>query len=168
MKIIEAPAELHHHLSKGQILCGLDFGSKTIGMALSDTRLKIGSPFKTIARRKFTQDANEITAVITERDVGGIVMGLPLNMDGSEGPRAQSSRAFIRNLEKTHLPELDAIAVTFWDERLSTQAVTRTLIEADASRARRAELVDKMAASFILQGYLDFIAQLEERDVHGR
>lgn len=158
MIICDPPATLPQHIKTGQILCGLDLGTKTIGVALSDTRLTIASPYFTIKRTKFTADAQALCEIIRDRGVGGMIMGLPLNMDGSEGPRVQSTRAFVRNLERVTDPALDGLALAYWDERLSTQAVTRTLIDADTSRARRAELVDKMAAAFILQGYLDFIA----------
>ena len=131
-------------------LLGLDLGTKTIGVAVSDITRQIASPIATIARKKFTEDARLLLALAQERKVGLIVLGLPLNMDGSEGPRAQSTRAFARNLEKlTHIP------ITYWDERLSTAAVERMLIGADASRARRAEVVDKLAAAYILQSALD-------------
>jgi putative Holliday junction resolvase len=131
-------------------LMGLDLGSKTIGLALSDVSLSIATPLETIRRSKFQADAARLLSVATAHGVGGLVIGLPLNMDGSEGPSAQSARSFARNLEK-----LSPLPLAFWDERLSTAAVTRTLIEADTSRARRAELVDKLAASYILQGALD-------------
>jgi len=141
----------------GSRLIGLDLGTKTIGLALSDTGLGIASPLETIRRKKFTIDAEALLGLCTKHGVGGIVLGLPLNMDGSEGPRAQATRAFARNLTpKTDLP------ITYWDERLSTAAVTRTLLEADSSRARRAEVVDKMAASFILQGFLDRLRHLPD------
>lgn len=131
-------------------LIGLDLGTKTIGLALSDLGRGIASPMETIRRKKFTLDAELLLDICDEQDVGGLVLGMPLNMDGSEGPRAQATRAFARNLsQKTDLP------ITLWDERLSTVAVTRTLLEADTSRAKRAEVVDKMAAAFILQGFLD-------------
>eukprot|EP00903_Cladosiphon_okamuranus_P001461 g1459.t1 len=131
-------------------LIGLDLGTKTIGLALSDLGRGIASPMETIRRKKFTLDAEKLLQICDQQEVGGIVLGLPLNMDGSEGPRAQATRAFARNLsQKTDLP------ITYWDERLSTAAVTRTLLEADSSRAKRAEAVDKMAAAFILQGFLD-------------
>ncbi len=137
-------------LLRHQRLLGLDLGTKTIGLALSDVELTIASPLETIARVKFTKDVQAMLAIAAKYGVGGLVMGLPINMDGTEGPRAQSTRAFVRNL----LP-LTTMPVTFCDERMSTMAVTRTLLEADASRARRAELVDKMAAAYILQGALD-------------
>lgn len=134
-------------------MLGLDLGSKTIGLALSDRTLIIATPMETIRRKKFSPDAAKLIAICEAQGVGGLVIGLPINMDGSEGPRAQSTRQFAANLaEKTPLP------MAFWDERLSTAAVTRTLLEADASRARRAEVVDKMAAAYILQGALDALA----------
>jgi putative Holliday junction resolvase len=131
-------------------LLGVDLGTKTIGLALSDVEHRIATPLKTLRRQKFTADAAALLALCREYDVGALVIGLPLNMDGSEGPRAQSTRAFVRNLKP-----LSDMPVLFWDERLSTVAVTRTLLAADASRARRAESVDKMAAAYILQGALD-------------
>jgi putative Holliday junction resolvase len=134
-------------------LVGLDLGSKTIGVAVSDVMRKVGSPVTTIRRTKFRADAEALLAILAGQRAAGIVIGLPLNMDGSEGPRVQSTRAFVRNLlALTDLP------VVFWDERLSTMAVERVLIDADRSRARRAELVDKMAAAYILQGALDRLA----------
>jgi len=134
----------------GTRLIGLDLGTKTIGLALSDLGRGIASPMETIKRKKFTLDAEKLLEICARQQVGGIVLGLPLNMDGSEGPRVQATRAFARNLaQKTEIP------ITYWDERLSTAAVTRTLLEADSSRAKRAEAVDKMAAAFILQGFLD-------------
>ncbi|WP_417688943.1 Holliday junction resolvase RuvX [Roseibium sp.] len=136
-------------------LIGLDLGTKTIGLALSDLGRGIASPMETIRRKKFTLDAEQLLKICAAQDVGGIVLGLPLNMDGSEGPRAQATRAFVRNLApKTDLP------ITYWDERLSTAAVTRTLLEADSSRAKRAEVVDKMAAAYILQGFLDRLGHM--------
>lgn len=134
----------------GTRLIGLDLGTKTIGLALSDLGRGIASPMETIKRKKFTLDAEKLLEICAKQQVGGMVLGLPLNMDGSEGPRVQATRAFTRNLaQKTDIP------ITYWDERLSTAAVTRTLLEADSSRAKRAEAVDKMAAAFILQGFLD-------------
>jgi putative Holliday junction resolvase len=131
-------------------LMGFDLGTKTIGLALSDVEKRIATPLETIKRVKFTPDAARIRTLLDQHDVGGLVIGLPLNMDGSEGPRCQATRAFARNLGP-----LVARPILFWDERLSTMVVTRTLIDADASRARRAEVVDKMAAAYILQGALD-------------
>lgn len=136
-------------------LMGLDLGTKTIGLALSDVMQQVASPFDTIRRKKFTLDANLLLEIVKEHEVIALVIGLPLNMDGSEGPRVNATRDFVRNLsQKTDLP------IAYWDERLSTAAVTRTLLEADASRKRRAEVVDKMAASFILQGALDRMRML--------
>lgn len=145
-------------------LIGLDLGTKTIGIALSDVGRQIASPLETIRRVKFTPDVARIVTLCATHAIGGLVIGLPLNMDGSEGPRAQSSRSFARNL-KPLLP----LPVLFFDERLSTAAVTRTLLEADASRARRGELVDKLAAAYILQSCLDvmggmFSGAAEEAD----
>ncbi|KQQ13061.1 Holliday junction resolvase [Methylobacterium sp. Leaf123] len=136
-------------------LIGLDLGTKTIGIALSDVGRQIASPLETIRRVKFTPDVARIVTLCATHAVGGLVIGMPLNMDGSEGPRAQSSRSFARNL-KPLLP----LPVLFFDERLSTAAVTRTLLEADASRARRGELVDKLAAAYILQSCLDVMGGL--------
>ena len=149
MSIVELSA-LGQALRPGQRLLGLDLGEKTIGLALSDTSLTVATPFKTLKRGKFKANATELAALIADHDVGGLIIGLPLNMDGSDGPSAQSARAFGRNFAEVH-----AAPLTFIDERLSTAAVTRTLIEADTSRARRSEVVDKMAAAYILQGALD-------------
>jgi putative Holliday junction resolvase len=137
-------------LSAGQRLIGVDLGEKTIGLALSDTTRSIATPLITLKRGKFTADAAKLLALMAEHGVGGLVVGLPLNMDGSEGPAAQSARAFARNL--AGIAEAPIVLV---DERLSTAAVTRTLLEADASRRSRARVVDKMAAAYILQNALD-------------
>jgi putative Holliday junction resolvase len=135
--------------ASGKIL-GLDLGTKTIGVAISDGMRYSATPLETIKRTKFTQDAERIIELIAENHVVALLLGLPLNMDGTEGPRVQSTRAFARNLApKINLP------IAFWDERLSTSAVTRMMIEADMRRDRRAEVVDKLAASYILQGALD-------------
>ena len=134
----------------GQRLLGLDLGEKTIGLALSDTSLSIATPMQTLKRGKFGADARELDIIIGAQGVGGLVVGLPLNMDGTDGPSAQSARAFGRNWAG-HSP----LPVIFQDERMSTSAVTRTLLEADASRRRRDDVVDKMAAAYILQGVLD-------------
>lgn len=135
--------------STGRIM-GLDLGTKTIGVAISDGMRYSATPLETIKRTKFTQDADRIIALVAENQIVAIILGLPLNMDGSEGPRVQSTRAFARSLtQKLALP------IAFWDERLSTSAVTRMMIEADMRRDRRAEVVDKLAASYILQGALD-------------
>ena len=131
-------------------LIGLDLGTKTIGVAVSDVERHIASPVETIRREKFTPDVQKLAAIAKAQEAYALVIGLPLNMDGSEGPRAQATRSFVRNLD-AHLP----LPVIFWDERLSTAAVTRSLIEQDASRAKRAEVVDRMAAAYILQGALD-------------
>jgi putative Holliday junction resolvase len=131
-------------------MLGFDLGEKTIGLALSDTLLTVATPLETLKRGKFSADAPAIEAIIAKQGVGGLVIGLPLNMDGTEGPSAQSARAFGRNFAAR-----SALPILFWDERLSTAAVTRTLIDADASRKRRSEVIDKMAAAYILQGVLD-------------
>jgi putative holliday junction resolvase len=143
----------------GARLIGVDLGTKTIGLALSDVGRAIASPLETIRRVKFTPDAQRLRDRAREFAVGGLVVGLPLNMDGTAGPRVQATRAFVRNLK----PILD-LPVLYWDERLSTAVVERALIAADASRARRADLVDKLAAAYILQGCLDAMAELDERE----
>src|SRR5919199_2641652 len=146
-------------LKPGARVLGLDVGTTTIGLALSDVTRAVATPLDTIKRTKFQKDADALLALAARFGVGGLVIGLPLNMDGSEGPRAQATRAFARNLAaRTELP------IAFWDERLSTAAVTRTLLEADASRARRAELVDKMAAAYILQGALDRLRAMDREN----
>jgi putative Holliday junction resolvase len=137
-------------------LMGLDLGTKTIGLALSDVQRQIASPMETIRREKFGIDAAALLKIAAKHEVVGLVIGLPLNMDGSEGPRVQSTRAFVRNL----VP-LTSLPIAYWDERMSTMAVTRTLLDADASRAKRAAVVDKMAAAYILQGALDRLERLE-------
>jgi putative Holliday junction resolvase len=134
-------------------LIGVDLGTKTIGLALSDVERRIGTPLLTIERKKFTTDAQQLIAEIERFQAFALIVGLPLNMDGSEGPRAQATRAFLRNLSR-----LNATPVAFWDERLSTAAVNRSLIENDVSRARRAAVIDQMAAAYILQGALDRLA----------
>lgn len=131
-------------------LMGLDLGTKTIGVAISDAMRYSATPLQTIKRQKFMRDSWTLAQLVEKNHIVGIVLGLPLNMDGSEGPRAQSTRAFARNLGASL-----SIPIAFWDERLSTSAVTRMLIEADTRRDRRAEVVDKLAASYILQGALD-------------
>ena len=137
-------------------LLGLDLGEKTIGLALSDILLTVATPMETLKRGKFSADAAKIEAIATAQGVGGLVVGLPLNMDGSDGPSAQSARAFARNFAA----RAPAFPILLWDERLSTAAVTRTLIDADASRRRRSEVVDKMAAAYILQGALERLRRL--------
>jgi putative Holliday junction resolvase len=142
-------AEYRDALPEGGRLLGLDVGTKTIGTALCDESWTIATAAELIRRTRFARDLEALKALIAAQRVAGLVIGLPLNMDGSESPRTQSTRAFARNMEALGLP------ILLWDERWSTQAVTRTLIDADASRARRAELVDKMAAAYILQGAID-------------
>lgn len=139
-------------------LAGLDLGTKTIGVAISDILRGVATPVLTIRREKFTKDAEALLKLLAERRVAGIVIGLPRNMDGSEGPRAQSTRAFVRNLAN-----LSPLPVLFWDERLSTVAAERALLEADTSRKRRSEVIDHVAAGFILQGALDRLAHLRRR-----
>ncbi|TCD14487.1 Holliday junction resolvase RuvX [Oricola cellulosilytica] len=139
-------------LAEGQVVAGLDLGTKTIGVAVSDQRLSLASPRPVIRRTKFTADAEALLGLLKKENAGAIVLGLPLNMDGTEGPRAQATRAFARNLaQKTAIP------ITFWDERLSTVAAERSLLERDVSRAKRADRIDSAAAAFILQGVLDRI-----------
>ncbi|CAA7626783.1 putative Holliday junction resolvase [Candidatus Terasakiella magnetica] len=147
---ILTPPDLAARMTRDQRLLGLDLGTKTIGLALSDVRRTIATPFDTIRRSKFTKDAETLLAIIDAQGVGGLVLGLPVEMDGGEGARCQSARAFAANFMK-----MRDLPITFWDERLSTAAVTRTLLDADSSRRRRAEVVDKMAAAYILQGLLD-------------
>lgn len=141
--------EFRAALPRGGRLIGLDVGTKTIGTALCDAQWTFASPAATIRRTKFAKDLAALAALVADQQIVGVVVGLPLNLDGTDSPRTQSVRAFARNLAPLGLP------VLLWDERWSTQAVTRALIEADASRARRAELVDKMAAAYILQGAID-------------
>jgi putative Holliday junction resolvase len=138
-----------------QAMMGLDLGTKTIGVAVSDGMQSVATPLETIKRKKFSQDAARVLEIIDDRAIGAIVLGLPLNMDGTEGPRAQSTRAFARNLEK-----LTPLPITFWDERLSTVAAERALLEGDTSRKRRSEVIDHVAASYILQGVLDRLGHL--------
>jgi putative Holliday junction resolvase len=142
-------AEFREALPEGGRLMGLDVGTKTIGVALCDARWTIATPAELIRRGKFGADLERLRALAAAQQARGLVLGLPLNLDGSDSPRTQSVRAFARNLAPLGLP------VLLWDERWSTQAVTRTLLDADASRARRAELIDKMAAAYILQGAID-------------
>lgn len=131
-------------------LAGLDLGTKTLGVAVSDGLRGVASPLTTIRRSKFTADAQALLKIADERALVGLILGLPRNMDGSEGPRAQSTRAFARNLER-----LTPLPIAFWDERLSTVAAERALLEGDTSRKRRAEVIDQVAAGYILQGALD-------------
>ncbi|MBY8975565.1 Holliday junction resolvase RuvX [Rhodobacteraceae bacterium NNCM2] len=139
----------------GGPLMGLDLGTKTIGVAVSDGLRMTATALETVKRKKFATDAARLAELIAERGITGIVLGLPRNMDGSEGPRCQSTRAFARNFAVAH-----EIPIAFWDERLSTVAAERALLEADSSRKRRAEVIDKLAAAYILQGALDRLAQI--------
>lgn len=161
MPIVELQS-LPELLPRGRRLLALDVGEKTIGIAIATSDLSIASPLQTITRRKFTEDAKKLAQICQEHDVGGLVLGLPVNMDGSEGPRARSTRQFARNLE-----EIAGLSLpfAFWDERLSTAAVERFLVEdADMSRRRRGQVIDKMAAAFILQGALDALRNRPGRD----
>lgn len=146
LPLIEAAA---HWPARGSLI-GLDLGTKTIGVAVSDPDRKLATGIETIQRKSFTADAARLLALAAERNVAGFILGLPINMDGSEGPRAQSTRAFARNFSR-----LTELAIGLWDERLSTVAVERELIGMDMSRARRAKVIDEHAAIFILQGALD-------------
>jgi len=151
-------AEAQSFLLPRGALIGLDLGTKTIGVAVSDPDRRLAAGVETIARKAFQADAARVLMLAAERQAVGLVLGLPINMDGSEGPRAQSTRAFARNLARlTELP------IAFWDERLSTAAVERELIAADVSRARRAAVIDQHAAMFILQGALDFLRNTGNR-----
>ncbi|MCX7890270.1 MAG: Holliday junction resolvase RuvX [Rhodobacteraceae bacterium] len=148
-------------LPPGRAVMGLDLGERTVGIAVSDGRAAVASPLRTLRRTRFGADAAAILDIAGPRGVGGIILGLPLNMDGSEGPRAQSTRAFARNLARlTELP------IGFWDERLSTVAAERALLEADTSRKRRSEVIDHVAAGYILQGALDRIGNLRRGAGH--
>ncbi|MEY4697240.1 MAG: hypothetical protein RIT14_1668 [Pseudomonadota bacterium] len=166
--IIEDIADFAAALRPDRAIAGLDFGDKTIGVAISDLRRSVATPSEVIRRVKFTDDAAVLLRIMAARGVHGLVLGLPLNMDGSAGPRVQATRAFARNLSRlTDLP------ITFWDERLSTVAAERALLEADTSRKRRKEVIDQVAAGYILQGALDRIGRLDherrekERDLEG-
>jgi putative Holliday junction resolvase len=147
--------EAASHLPPRGALLGLDLGSKSIGVAISDPDRRLATPVETIRRKTFATDARRLLALAAERRAVGLVLGLPVNMDGSEGPRAQATRAFARNLAK-----LSELPIALWDERLSTAAVERELIAADASRAKRAAVIDQHAAAYILQGALDRLARL--------
>ena len=155
MTVFDDAAGFAAALPPGRALMGLDLGTRTIGVAVSDTFRRIASPLETVRRTKFTADAARLLALAEGRAIGGLVLGLPRNMDGSEGPRAQSTRAFARNLAG-----LTPLPIVLWDERLSTVAAERALLEADASRRRRAEVIDHVAAGFILQGLLDRLGHL--------
>jgi len=143
-------------LPPNRAIAGLDLGDKTIGVAISDLRRMVATPVEVILREKFTIDATRLLALLAARGATGIVLGLPLNMDGSSGPRVQATQAFARNLEK-----LTPMPIGFWDERLSTVAAERALLEADTSRKRRKEVIDQVAAGYILQGALDRMAYMQ-------
>jgi len=154
------PTDLPQDITKGQRLMGLDVGTKAIGLALSDTRLVIATPFRTIKRGKFAADAAEIFREVGKHGVGALVVGLPLMLDGKDGPRTQSVRQFARNLLA-----INDMPLAFWDERLSTAAVERGMIEADITRQRRSEIIDRTAAAYILQGLLDRLAYDRREDI---
>ncbi len=155
MSIHEDLTSLREAAPSGALM-GLDLGTKTIGVAVTDTFRTVATPLKTVRRTKFSKDAQEITEIMADRSISGIILGLPRNMDGTEGPRAQSTRAFARNMAN-----LVTCPISFWDERLSTVAAEKALLEADTSRKRRSEVIDHVAASFILQGALDRLSFLE-------
>ncbi len=148
--IFDDTAEFIAALPPMQALIGLDLGEKTIGVAVSDSFQSVATPLETLRRKKFGVDAARLAEIIAARRIGGLVLGLPRNMDGSEGARCQSTRAFARNFDR-----LTPLPITFWDERLSTVAAERALLEADTTRKRRAEVIDHVAAGYILQGLLD-------------
>ena len=153
--ICETPQEFAAAIPDFGAIAGLDLGTVTIGVAVSDLMRGVATPLETIKRKKFGVDATKLLEITTAREIKGLVLGLPMNMDGSEGPRCQATRAFARNLERlTDLP------ITFWDERLSTVAAERALLEADTSRKRRGEVIDHVAAGYILQGMLDRLGHL--------
>ena len=152
--ILNDPAELREATPPGKRLMGLDVGTKTIGLALSDTRRVIATPLETIRRRRFREDTARLLALIDTHDIGGLVIGLPLTLAGTDGPRTQSVRQFARNLLA-----LRDLPIVLWDERLSTAAVTREMIAADLTRKRRGEIVDRVAAAYILQGCLDYLGR---------
>tara|TARA_R110002110_G_scaffold11362_11_gene54798 strand:- start:774 stop:1262 length:489 start_codon:yes stop_codon:yes gene_type:complete len=156
--IFDDVVEFAAALPPARALIGLDLGEKTIGVAVSDGFLSVASPLETIRRKKFGIDAARLTELVAERQIGGLVLGLPRNMDGSEGPRCQSTRAFARNFDR-----MASLPITFWDERLSTVAAERALLEADTTRKRRAEVIDHVAAGYILQGVLDRMAVLRRQ-----
>ncbi len=154
--IYEDVSEFANELQSNNSLIGLDLGTKTIGVAVSDIILSVATPIKTIKRKKFSIDSDQLLGIISVKNCCGIIFGLPKNMDGSEGPRAQATRAFARNFsKKTTLP------ISFWDERLSTVAAEKALLEADTTRKRRAEVIDHVAAAYILQGFLDRLKILD-------
>jgi len=152
--ILDNPEKLREVVPAGMRLMGLDVGTKTIGLALSDTRRIIATPLETLRRRRFREDMTRLFALVDTHAVGGLVIGLPLTLTGADGPRTQSVRQFARNLIALH-----DLPLVFWDERLSTAAVTREMIAADLTRKRRGEIVDRVAAAYILQGCLDFLGR---------
>ena len=155
--IIDTPQEFLNEIGFSGAIMGLDLGTKTIGVAVSDLRQTVATGIKTIKRKKFQQDLKQLKLIINDRDIKGIVLGLPINMNGTEGSKCQSTRAFAKNaLTSVSIP------ITFWDERLSTVAAERSLIQANTSRQRRAEVIDYVAASFILQGALDRLAVIKK------
>ena len=154
MSVLPLTEAASHFPARGALI-GLDLGTKTIGVAASDPDRKLATGVETVARKNFSEDARRVLDLAAERSAVGFVLGLPINMDGSEGPRAQSTRAFARNFAK-----ITALPIALWDERLSTAAVERELIAADVSRAKRAAVIDQHAAAFILQGALDRLARL--------
>ena len=155
--ICDTPEAFAALLPVGRAVAGLDLGTVTIGVAVSDGYRSVASPLETVKRTKFTADAARLIHIADGRNLAGFVLGLPLNMDGTEGPRCQSTRAFARNLER-----LTPLPIAYWDERLSTVAAERALLEADTSRKRRAEVIDHVAAAYILQGLLDRLTYLRE------
>ena len=158
MPIHDDIADFAAALAPGRAIAGLDLGTKTIGVAISDRLLSAATPTEVIRRKKFTLDAARLVEIAQTRELAGIILGLPRNMDGSEGPRCQSTRAFARNFDR-----LTPLPITYWDERLSTVAAERALLEADTTRKRRAEVIDHVAAGYILQGLLDRL-QVMRRD----
>ena len=157
--IHEDIAEFAAALPARRAIAGLDLGEKTIGVAVSDVFRSVATPLETIPRTKFTADAARLVDIVRMRDLGGLVLGLPRNMDGSEGPRCQSTRAFARNLSR-----IVELPIGFWDERLSTVAAERALLEADTSRKRRSQVIDHVAAGYILQGVLDRLGHLRAEE----
>ena len=153
--IYETPQEFAAAIPAYGAVAGLDLGTMTIGVAVSDLMKSVATPLETIKRKKFGVDAARLLEITTDRKITGLVLGLPMNMDGSEGPRCQATRAFARNLSR-----LTALPITYWDERLSTVAAERALLEADTSRKRRSEVIDHVAAAYILQGMLDRLGNL--------
>ena len=159
MSVFTDCIDFYENISRLKAVIGLDLGERTIGVAVSNKLVSVASPLETIRRTKFKNDAAQLIKIIELRDIEGIVLGLPINMDGSEGPRCQSTRAFARNLNN-----LIEISISFWDERLSTVAAERVLIEADTSRKRRNQVIDHVAAGYILQGALDRIQNIKAKE----